>query len=67
MLLKFLRLKNNLVSSQLTKIITIALTKFKCPDFSTFLLHHGISQLIDEEGIREHVLGWANIVLENKS
>ena len=45
----------------------IVLKKLKCPDFARTLLHQGISRLIDEEGIREHILGWAKVILESKA
>lgn len=67
MIVKFLRLKNNLIQNLLIKIVTIVLKKLQCPDFSTVLLHHGIAKTIDEEGIREHVLKWAKIILESKN
>lgn len=66
-LVKLLRLRNNIIQNSISNIIMVVLKKLKCPDFERALLHEGISQLIDEEGIREHLLGWAKIILNTKA
>lgn len=64
MIVNFLKLKNNLVQNLLNKIIMVVLEKLNCSDFEIAFLHQGIASLIDEDGIREHVLPWAKIILE---
>lgn len=43
------------------------LEDFQCPDFSRVLLHEGLAPLFDEEGIREHILKWAQIIMSQKN
>lgn len=65
--MKLLNIKNNIIQNILTKIVVTILEDFQCPDFSRVLLHEGLAPLFDEEGIREHILKWAQIIMSQKN